>query len=47
MWVGRATVFLVEPAVLLVLVFGMARAALGANGDFFTYSRNHGLCRGY
>jgi hypothetical protein len=35
MWVGRATVFLVGLAVTLALVFGVATAALGANGDFF------------
>jgi hypothetical protein len=40
-------VFLVELAVILALVFGLAGAALGANRDFFTYSRSHGLSRGY
>jgi hypothetical protein len=35
MWVGRATVFLVGLAVTLALVFGVATAALGADGDFF------------
>jgi hypothetical protein len=35
MWVGRATIFLVGLAVILALVFGVASAALGADGDFF------------
>jgi hypothetical protein len=39
--------FLVGPAVILASVFGVASAALGTNGDFFTYSRNPGLSRGY
>jgi hypothetical protein len=33
MWVGRATVFLVGLAVILALVFGLASAAFGANGQ--------------
>jgi hypothetical protein len=33
MWVGRATVFLVGLAVILALLFGVASAALGANGN--------------
>jgi hypothetical protein len=32
MWVGRATVFMVGLAVILALLFGLASAALGANG---------------
>ena len=47
MWPGRATVFLVGLAVILALVFEVASAALRANGDFITYSRNHGLSQGY
>jgi hypothetical protein len=35
MWVRRTT------------AFGVAKAALGANGDFFTYLRNHGFSRGF
>ena len=33
MWVGRATVFLVGLSVILAVVFGVASAALGANGN--------------
>jgi hypothetical protein len=33
MWVGRATVFMVGLAVILALVFGLASAAFGANGQ--------------
>jgi hypothetical protein len=47
MWPGRATVFLVGLAVIPALEFGVASEVLGANGDFFTYSRNHGLSQGY
>jgi hypothetical protein len=32
-WVGRATIFLVGLAVILALLFGVASAALGANGN--------------
>ena len=35
MWVGRATVFFLGLAVILALVFGVASAALGADGNFF------------
>jgi hypothetical protein len=41
MWVGRATVFMVGFAVILALVFGVASAALGADGDFFKVGRNN------
>ena len=33
MWVGRATVFMVGLAVILAMVFGVASAAFGANGQ--------------
>ena len=33
MWVGRATVFLVGLSVILALLFGVASAAFGSNGD--------------
>ena len=32
---------------ILTLGFGVAGAALKANGDFLTYARNHRLNRGY
>jgi hypothetical protein len=40
-------VFLLELAMILALAFGVASAALGANGDFLTYARNHRLNREY
>jgi hypothetical protein len=41
MWVGRATVFLVGLAVILALVFGLASAALGANGQPFLLGKGN------
>jgi hypothetical protein len=41
MWVGRATVFLVGLAVILALLFGVASAALGANGNPFLLGREN------
>jgi hypothetical protein len=41
MWVGRATVFLVGLAVILGALFGLASAALGANGDFWKLGRGN------
>jgi len=35
MWVGRATVFLVGLSVILAVVFGLASAAFGTNGEAF------------
>ena len=40
-WVGRATVFLVGLAVILGALFGLASAALGANGDFWKLGRGN------
>jgi hypothetical protein len=31
---------------IVALAFGVASALLGANGDFLTHARNHGLNRG-
>jgi hypothetical protein len=47
MWIRGSAVFLVELAMKLALAFGVASAVLGTNADFLTYSRNHGLIRGY
>lgn len=41
LWVGRATVFLVGLAVILAVVFGLASAALGANGNPFLLGREN------
>jgi hypothetical protein len=41
MWVGRATVFMVGLSVILALVFGVASAAFGANGDTFILGQNN------
>ena len=41
MWVGRATVFLVGLAVILALMFGVATAAFGDDGDFFKVGRSN------
>ncbi len=41
MWVGKATVFLVGLSVILALVFGVASAALGADGDFFKVGKSN------
>jgi len=40
-------VLLVGLAMILPLVFGVTSASFRTNGDFFPYSRNHGLNRGY
>jgi hypothetical protein len=40
-WIGRATVFLVGLAVILALVFGLASAALGADGKSFLLGRTN------
>jgi len=45
-WVGKGMVFLVGWVTTLASVFGVASAALGANANFFTHLRNHGLRQG-
>jgi hypothetical protein len=41
MWVGRATIFLVGLSVILVLIFGVASTALGANGKPFLLGKKN------
>jgi hypothetical protein len=43
---GLTEVILVGRASSLALVLGVANAALFANANFFTHSRNHGLSQG-
>jgi len=45
--IWKITAFLAGRATTLCSVFGVARAALWANANFFTHSRNHGWSRGY
>jgi len=45
--VGKVTAFLAGRATTLDSVLGVDGAALGANANFFTHSRNHGLSQGY
>jgi hypothetical protein len=47
MLVGTTTVFLVGQANTLASVFRVANAALGADANFFTYSRNHRWSQGH
>jgi hypothetical protein len=47
MWVGKVTAFLGGRATSLASIFGVANAALWANANSFTYSRQHELRQGY
>jgi hypothetical protein len=46
-WVWKVTAFPARRATTLASVFGVANAALFANANFFTHSRNHGWSQGY
>lgn len=41
MWIGRAAIFLVGLSVILVLIFGVASTAFGANGNPFLLGKKN------